>query len=205
MIIGLAGLIGSGKDTVAKYLVEHHGFVQYSWASTVKDCLSIIFGWKRSLLEGDTPESRQWRETVDPWWSARLDIPNFTPRWAMTNFATDAMRDHFHSDIWVASMEYRLQTITDNIVISDCRFPNELNSVKRMNGQTVRITKSPEPNWVVLARFNWDQFLITYPDIHPSEYSSVNYNFDKVIKNDGTLTELYTQVNGLLQDYQYAR
>lgn len=205
MIIGLAGLIGSGKNTVARHLVEQHGFQQHSWASTVKDCIANIFGWDRQLLEGDTPASRQWRETVDQWWSNRLDIPKFTPRMAMTMIATDAMRDHFHSDIWVASIENRLRSIDSNIVISDCRFPNELNSIRRMKGHTVRVVQNPEPNWVIMFRSSWYQFRQNYPDIHPSEYSSVNYEYDAIIKNDGSLIELYDRINDLLLEFQSAK
>ena len=37
MLIGLVGLIGSGKDTVAERLVSHHGFKRDSFAQSLKD------------------------------------------------------------------------------------------------------------------------------------------------------------------------
>ena len=57
MLIGLVGLIGSGKDTVAERLVSHHGFVRDSFAQSLKDATASIFGWDREMLEGNT-ESR---------------------------------------------------------------------------------------------------------------------------------------------------
>ena len=52
MIIGLLGFAGSGKGTVADILVSK-GFKKESFADPVKDAVAAIFGWERSLLEGD--------------------------------------------------------------------------------------------------------------------------------------------------------
>ena len=38
-----------------------------------------MFGWDREMLEGDTEESRDWREKVDPYWSTETGNP-ITPR-----------------------------------------------------------------------------------------------------------------------------
>jgi ABC-type glutathione transport system ATPase component len=66
-IIGIVGFIGSGKDTVADYLVNFHRFKRESFANSLKDAVSQVFGWDRELLEGRTQESREWRETKDEW------------------------------------------------------------------------------------------------------------------------------------------
>ena len=68
MIIGICGLIGSGKGTVADILVDQ-GFKKVSFADKLKDGVAEIFGWDRAMLEGDTDESRQWREQIDNYWS----------------------------------------------------------------------------------------------------------------------------------------
>jgi hypothetical protein len=68
-IVVLQGLIGSGKDSTARYLLQKYGGVKMSFASTLKDVVSVLFDWDRNLLEGDTEESREWRETIDEWWS----------------------------------------------------------------------------------------------------------------------------------------
>ena len=62
MIIGLSGNIGSGKDTIANYLVDKYNFRKVSFASKLKDIVSILYDWDRIMLEGNTPESREWRE-----------------------------------------------------------------------------------------------------------------------------------------------
>ena len=81
MIVGIAGLIGSGKDTIADYLVNSHGFKRESFAGTLKDAVASVFGWDRILLEGRTSSAREWREQIDSWWATRLNIPHLTPRW----------------------------------------------------------------------------------------------------------------------------
>lgn len=60
MIIGVCGLIGSGKDTIADYLVNIHEFRRDSFAATLKDVVSAVFGWDRDMLEGRTRSSMEW-------------------------------------------------------------------------------------------------------------------------------------------------
>ena len=54
MLIGLVGLIGSGKDTVAERLVTHHDYKRDSFAKSLKDAVSSMFNWDREMLEGNT-------------------------------------------------------------------------------------------------------------------------------------------------------
>ena len=112
-IIGFAGLIGSGKNTAAAYLIEQHGYIGLSFAGAVKDCLSVIFHWDRELLEGNTQESRRWRETVDSYWTKKLEIPYFTPRYAMQNVGTDLFRNKFNDNFWVYSLEKKIDSICE--------------------------------------------------------------------------------------------
>ena len=83
MIVGLCGAQGSGKDTVANILVANYGFVRISFAAALKDVIAILFSWPRHMLEGDTPESRTWREAPDAEWSQKTGIPGFSPRKAL--------------------------------------------------------------------------------------------------------------------------
>lgn len=205
MIIGISGLIGSGKDTVADYLVKQHGFVRDSWAASLKDAVAKVFDWDRNLLEGLTDEARLWRERIDPWWSKRLDMPHLTPRWILQYWGTDVCRVGFHDDIWVASVESRISKTNKNVVLSDCRFINELQSIKRMGGITLRMKRGPDPEWITERITDFDSFKLKYPHVHASEYSIVAERHDVVIYNNGTIHQLHGKINDLLQDHQFSK
>jgi hypothetical protein len=195
MIIAICGLQGSGKDTIGNYLVEKYGFNKLSFAMVLKDILSLLFLWDRNLLEGNTEESRKWRETVDEWWSQRLKIPNFTPRYALRYFGTELFRDHFHPDIWTATIEKRLKNYK-NIVITDCRFPNEIQMLKDNGALLLKITREKLPLWYK----QYENNQIEKPEgIHPSEYSWIKSKFNYEFTNNGEIQELYKYIDNLLE------
>lgn len=201
MIISISGFIGSGKDTVADYLVANYGFKRDSFARSLKDAVSVIFNWPRDMLEGLTPESRAWREQPDTWWSLRLGM-HITPRMVLQQWGTEVIRAGFHDDMWVASLENRLRNSNDNIVITDCRFPNEIEALRNAGAKIIRVKRGAEPEWYDLALENKEFMPAAWPEVHASEYSWVDTNFDIVIDNNSTLDELYAQVRGLVQDQQ---
>ena len=203
-IIGICGFIGSGKDTIADYLVTHYHFIKLSFAGCLKDVLSVLFGWNRNQLEGSTSESRIWREKVDEWWSKRLNIPNFTPRHALQYFGTDIFRKHFHNDIWIAAIERKILNYPNqNIVITDCRFLNETSLIQQLNGEVWNVTRTI-PDWFELAlkasNGNIDAIQqLKQQNIHPSEYNCLSCKFDVIIQNKTSLQDLFQKVDQLLQ------
>jgi hypothetical protein len=210
MIVGVCGLIGAGKDTVADYLVNIHQFRRESFANTLKDAVSAVFGWDRELLEGRTRHSREWREQVDPWWATRLGIPDLTPRWVLQYWGTEVVRKSFHDDTWIASLENKLRKTTDDVVISDCRFPNEIAAIKSAGGIVIRVHRGLDPEWYPLAEavnqgpsnITWSLSktqLETYK-IHASETAWIGTEFDAILDNNSTMDHLYQQVTGLVQD-----
>jgi len=211
MIIGICGLIGSGKDTIADYLQNIHQFRRESFAHTLKDAVAHVFGWDRDLIEGRTRESREWREQVDSWWAKRLDMPNLTPRYVLQVWGTEVSRRGFHDDIWIASLENKLRKTTDDVVISDCRFPNEIAAIRQAGGTVIRVTRGPDPKWFEMAKranagSKIDKLALERLAVHASETAWIGTQFDAVIDNNADgMDQLYQQINSLVLDLRSAK
>lgn len=207
MIIGICGFIGSGKDTIADYLVNFHEFRRESFASTLKDAVSSVFGWDRTMLEGRTKEAREWREQVDPWWAERLDMPTLTPRWVLQYWGTEVCRKSFHDDIWIASLENKLRNSKDHVVISDCRFPNEIQSIRNTGGKIIWVQRGQLPDWYQYALAanqlgsNMAFNELKMRKIHASETAWVGTDFDAVVDNNGLISQLYTNMEELVKNF----
>jgi hypothetical protein len=200
MIIGVVGFIGSGKGTVADILVNKYSFHKLSFADTVKDATAAVFGWPRGLLEGDTDESRAWRETPDEWWSKRFGY-NISPRLALQMMGTEAGRDVFHEDLWVYSLERKME-LYPNVVIADVRFPNEIKFIQDKGGFVVRVKRGSDPEWYDTAyRANKEgntDLMIDYP-IHYSEWAWIGSIMDHELHNIGTVSMLEGDVGHMLK------
>jgi hypothetical protein len=163
------------------------------------------------MLEGRTKQAREWREQVDTWWATRLNMPELTPRWILQQWGTEVCREGFHDDMWIASLENKLRNSTDDIVISDCRFPNEIKSIKAAGGIVIRVRRGPEPDWYndaeemnSVARPNHmsAKARIDKLGIHASETAWVGTRFDHVLTNDSSIDDLYAKVLSIINPEQ---
>jgi len=194
MIIGICGLISSGKGTVADLLVDEYGFKKLSFADSLKDGVAAMFDWPRNLLEGDTEESREWREIPDTFWTNEIG-KEITPRLVLQLVGTECMRDGFFDGIWVSFVKKKLIRFPQQKwVIPDTRFPNEIDMIRSVGGQIWRVKRGIDPDWV-------NSFInenIEPPDVHPSEFKWIKSRFDQVIENEGTIDDLRNQILSLL-------
>ena len=199
MLIGVVGFIGSGKGTVGEILTDH-GFVKDSFARPLKDAVSIMFGWPRELLEGDTELSRSWREEPDVFWSEKFGRP-FSPREALQLMGTEAGRETFHPDIWVISLLNRAKG--KDVVVTDVRFKNEIDYIQKNEGIVIRVKRGEDPEWFNFLSSETDEFyreqIMKGRSVHRSEWDWVGCDFDYVIENDGTVQQLRKKVENVLQ------
>ncbi len=189
MLIGIVGLIGSGKDTVAERLVDKYDFVRDSFAKSLKDAVSSMFNWDREMLEGRGESSRYWREQPDKFWSERFGKP-VTPRWVLQHFGTEVMRGQMYDGIWVDSCIGRYKG--QNTVISDTRFVNEIKTIKAHGGKIICVKRGQLPT----------QKEMQEKGAHKSEWDWLDSKFDYVIDNDGTKDDLYDKVDVVIRQLQ---
>jgi hypothetical protein len=124
-------------------------------------------------------------------------------------WGTEVCRKAFHDDIWIASLENKLRSSKDDVVISDCRFSNEIRAIKAQGGIVIRVVRGPEPEWYEHAlnsnkgdrQIGWALGKKYLEDlkIHASETAWVGTEFDAVVDNNGTMDHLYQQINDLVQ------
>lgn len=194
MIIGICGLIGSGKDTVAEYLIDNHNFVKISFADKLKDAVAVMFDWDRQMLEGKTEQAREWREQTDTYWTKETGR-TITPRLVLQEFGTECMRDGFFDGVWVSlTKKYILDNPNTNFVIPDVRFPNEATMLSELNSELWRVRRGPDPVW-----FRMYQDIGVEPkDQHASEWAWANSQFTHIFDNDGTIDRLKSRVKDRL-------
>lgn len=203
MIIGICGLIGSGKGTVADILVEQ-GYKKVSFADKLKDGVATVFGWDRAMLEGDTDESRVWREQEDTFWTKETGR-TITPRIVLQEFGTDCMRDGFYDGVWVSLLKKELLQYPGDYVIPDVRFSNEQNMIRDIGGQVWQVRRGDVPLWWETA-INCNEsnsseepnnsMKVVFPEVHASEWKWARRDdeFTVTINNNGSMEDLKHQV-----------
>ena len=180
MIIALGYMARTGKDTVADYLVSRHGFAKIAFADALKDGVQAIFGLTNEQLYGGD------KEKIDEFWED-------TPRNILQKVGTECMRRGYRDDIWVKCVEGVIQANPSfDWVISDCRFLNETNAVKKWGSKVVQVVRSIEDGRLEIAT-----------STHASETTMRDYEgWDDIIVNCGTLGDLYRRVDSLVEDFR---
>jgi len=202
MIVGIVGFAGSGKGAVSDILIRDYQFKRVSFADSVKDLVATMFSWPRELLEGDTKESREFREIKDEWWSNKFGY-DVTPRYMLQLMGTEAGRSVFHNDIWIHVAAKRCENI-DNVVLPDTRFPNEIDFIRNAGGFVIRVVRGKEPKWfdtAKLANSNVEEAKETMKklNVHESEWAWIGQQIDYQIDNNGSLIMLESDVKHMIR------
>jgi len=190
-LIGVVGLIGSGKGTVSDRLEQKHNFRKDSFARSLKDAVSSMFNWDREMLEGKTEQSRAWREKPDVFWSKRFG-KDVTPRWVLQYFGTEVMRQGMHDSIWIDSCMARYDG--QPTVIADTRFENEIKIIREMGGSILLVKRGQDPDWFT----DYVEGNVVPKNVHLSEYAWAKSEYDHLITNDGTLEDLHSKIDDLI-------
>lgn len=180
IVIGFGGKRRRGKDTSAAYAVAYlkylglpvrHDFFAYS----LKEAIGRgVLGFTDEQLYGNL------KEVEDLFWG-------FSPRWALQHIGTDLLRKGLDNEIWAKTVERRAGKDPDtSIILSDLRFPNEVDTVKRLGGYTVLCSRDVPSN---------------ESDFHASETALDHFtSWDFRIDNNGTVGDLALQVQRIVDN-----
>ncbi|WLH69890.1 deoxynucleotide monophosphate kinase [Pseudomonas sp. FP2309] len=135
LLIGLTGSARSGKSTAAEHLVGTYLLEHYAFADPLRDGLMAIFNLDPTDFEGDRKEQPlAWLER--------------SPRQLMQSMGTEWARNTVHPDVWVKLAEQNLDYMTKALgavlgfVVSDVRFENEADLIRRRGGTIVHISRA---------------------------------------------------------------
>jgi hypothetical protein len=129
-IIAFTGLAGAGKSTAAMHLVKSLGFERVRFAGPLKDMMRAL-GLSEREIDGDLKE-----KPCDL-------LGGKTPRYAMQTIGTEWGRDLIDSDLWIRAWQNSISRVPTgvNVVVDDCRFPNEAKAVGSAGGILVRVDR----------------------------------------------------------------
>lgn len=177
MLVGVCGKAGAGKDTIADYLVNNHGFKKIALADPIKRMVKDVF-----VLDDHTVYDRVAREQPLPQWN------NWSVRKLLQTIGTELFRRNIDDSVWVKSLWYRVQSDpTSNYVVSDIRFPNELEYLQKNCSSffAIKVKREGCDGGVGLKG-------------HESEAYDLDTNY--ILENNGTYDDLYAKVECVLTE-----
>jgi hypothetical protein len=175
ILLGILGAIGSGKSTVSDILKDN-GAEVFAFADPLKD-IAAILGFSRDSLYGTQVQ----KAAIDPYWgvSAREFLQKFGSEICREVLPQKIPNMRLNYSIWLQLAQKRIDnSMSEFIVLSDCRFNDEAAMIKRNGGKLIRIIR-PE---VETKKIEFGE--------HKSEYDIRYIIPDIVIINDGDLDQL---------------
>jgi hypothetical protein len=170
MIIGLAGFAGSGKDTVAKILMEEWNYKRFAFADKIKEVLYDV--------NPIVTENLRVKDLVDKhgWDVAKTEYIEI--RQLLQDLGSSG-RNHFGKLHW-AHQVFKELNLLSKAVITDVRFWNEADQTRLCEFAQVWRVHRPGTGPV---------------NNHESEIELIDYEYDAVIINDSDIPSLREKVN----------
>ena len=183
MLVGISGKIVSGKSVSAEYF-KTKGFTEYSFAEPLKD-IAKIFGFTDRQLYGNQSDKLQLHE----YW-------NVSSRKFLQKVGTELFREtlpkllpemNISESIWIDLFKIKLKNSAGNYVVSDIRFLNEAEAIKKLGGIVIKLERNN-------SIFSKDHFEVE----HQSEQQIDKIIADYTINNNGDIENLYKNINNIL-------
>lgn len=182
-VIAMHGDPGAGKDTVGQYLVEQYGFTRLAFA----DKLKVMCEALDPIVAIPTDTDPRWFRLAEivaklGWDLAKKRYPEV--RRTQQRLATEVIRAHVDPQFWVKAVEAQMLPGGD-YVITDLRFPNEYEMVRRHGGAIWWIKRTDNPYGGL-----GENATHVSESWHPPRYH--------LLVNDFDITELHAKVDAAM-------
>lgn len=167
--IGLVGEFRSGKDTVGDYLRSEYSFKSTYFAKSLYDVCRSLF--PKRFEEGNKPRK-------------------------LLQDAGSAMRQ-IDVNVWINKTIQEINEMgSDQIVVTDVRYPNEAERLRQEGFTLIKIV-SPLEKRIERSIVDSGSFSVTDTQ-HESEKQVQAIETDYLINNDGSLLDLYWNVDRVM-------
>lgn len=190
-LIGLGGKLRSGKDALAEYLRSEHDFIVMGMSDALNEALLKLNPWI------EVPGGRENFSALQRYQDLHDAVgyveakKNPEVRRLLQVLGTEVGREMINPDVWVSMAEKRILGYLSegrSVVITAMRFPNELDMLERLGGTSIWIDRPDEARGVH-----------TEVSAHASETSVQASQFEYILRNGGTLEDLYEKGEYVLQ------
>lgn len=183
MIIGLTGKRLSGKDTVANYLVEKHGYEHLYFSKVMKDAIAALFDIRVQDVDNFKGDRGNFKEARIAIKMNDVEIKEFGWVEFLQRFGTDMGRKVLGEDLWLDLVDEAIEDFDQNYVVKDVRFVNEAQWILDQGGKIIELRRD----------------VIDYAnDNHESENGLPEDMAEYVIANTSTIESLYKDVDAVL-------
>lgn len=175
IIVGVAGALEAGKDTIANYMVRRYGFVRRAFADSLKE--EVLTRMQKTLRAYTT--AAYWRDDDglihDLIWVKK----DAFSRAILQEWGTELRRQD-DPDYWIKRFQaWAHEHQPQRVVVSDTRFENEAVTILGMGGYLVRVTRPGRTG-----------------DTHQSERDLDHWTlWAGTFQNDGTIADLEAKVD----------
>ena len=203
-IVGVGGLLTSGKDAFADYLVTSWGYTKTFMSHPLHMWMQTENPWIK--LDKPVPCMEGW--TLEPGefhpYNYIVHQVGYTEakeqteiRRALQRIGTECGRKLISENVWADAMEREIKQLLErginHVVVTGIRYENELQMIQRLGGETVWIERPS-------ARASHEEKIRSAAAsadtaTHSSEVSLDVKRFDSVIENDGSLEQLFARAD----------
>jgi hypothetical protein len=179
-VICLVGHAGAGKDTVAQILCSVYGLRNVALSTPLKLVCTIIYG-----LSVEQLSDPQLKEVEDPRWEK-------SPRRLMQLTGTEALREVVDDHVWIKAARLAIDrelahAACHGVVVTDCRFQNEVDFFKKTYGDACKVVKIERPGITQSA--------------HASEAEiDTMKNVNHWIVNNSSISDLHAKTKALVEE-----